>query len=79
MALSYPSLEQVEAADKFQLARWVRHLPSGGEAAGNATPYSREAHFEAIDVENKVMEAILRRFNQLGGWTPEISKAVGWD
>ena len=32
----------------------------------------------ADDYERRVLNHILYRFEMLGGWTPEISKAVGW-
>lgn len=30
---------------------------------------------EQLNIVNRVCE----RFNELGGWTPELSKQVGWD
>lgn len=70
----YPDLVAVETADKFQLARWMRFLPSPGEAAVGTAEFDT-----AFAQEAKVLEAIIARFAQSGGWTPEISKAVGWD
>lgn len=70
----YPDLDAVEAADKFQLARWMRFLPSPGEAVVGTSTYNA-----VFAVEAKVLERIIARFAQEGGWTPEISKAVGWD
>jgi hypothetical protein len=57
----YPSMKDVEDADKEQLARWYRFLPSPEGKSG-------------IEVLNK----ILARFTELGGWNAELSKAIGW-
>ena len=57
----YPTEADVEGADKEQLARWYRFLPSPqGEAA------------------IKVLNKILDRFKEMGGWDPELSKRIGW-
>lgn len=66
----YPSLNQVQAASQLQLAKWMRFLPSPGlQAAGNPD-------FEDVfNKENEVMTRITARFE---GWTPALSKAVGW-
>jgi len=31
------------------------------------------------DDETKAMTRIVERFNELGGFTPELSKKIGWD
>lgn len=80
--MKYPTRAEVEAADRLQLARWWRFLPSPGE---NALPYRHygqksEADFDAaMDAEVAIMDRIARRFNEYGGMSPEISKAIGWD
>lgn len=56
-----PTMEEVEKADKLQLAEWYRHIPIGRNE-------------QELAVVNRVCE----RFNELGGWTPELSKQVGW-
>ncbi|UTC28166.1 hypothetical protein GURKE_01350 [Brevundimonas phage vB_BpoS-Gurke] len=71
--MTFPDISAVESADKFQLARWMRFLPSPGEDAAGTRDFD-----EAFAREAKVMERIIARFAQEGGWTPEISKAVGW-
>ena len=58
---NYPSKEQVETADRMQICRWYRFLPS----ATNTT-------------DAETMDKIVERFKELGGFTPEISKAIGW-
>jgi len=30
------------------------------------------------DAGVQVMNRIVERFNELGGWTPELSKQIGW-
>lgn len=74
--MTYPTLEAVETASTFQLARWARHLPSPGMSAAG-----RDEHaFEAVLVEEAaVMDKIMARFRAAGGWTPDLSKAVGWE
>jgi len=71
--MSYPTLEQVEIADIEQLCRWTRYLPSPGMSAINAK------NFEPIvKKEADIMKRIMERQTELGGWTPEISKRIGW-
>jgi len=57
----YPVQEQVEKADREQLARWHRFLPC---------PETTE--------EADIMEEIEERFEAMGGFTPELSKKIGW-
>lgn len=72
--MEYPTIEDVEQADRLQLAKWYRHLPSPGFQM-------REISLIAInrqpDSEKKIMARIVERFEEFGGFTPEISKAVG--
>ena len=69
----YPALHEVEAADTVQLARWLRFLPSPGESAAGTPAFDT-----AFRQESEVMVVIVRRFSQAGGWTPDLSKAIGW-
>ena len=65
--MSYPSLEAVEQADKFQLGKWVRFLPSPGVSG-------------TFQTQSEVLDVIVDRFyNSMGGWTPELSKQIGYD
>jgi hypothetical protein len=57
----FPTMVEVENADKEQLARWYRFLPASGEAAE----------------QPKVMKRLAERFKELGGMTPELSKKIG--
>lgn len=70
----YPSMSEVKAADREQLARWHRFLPSPGtHVAGSTDPVS-----DAItERELSVMAEICSRFEEKGGWSPELSKAIG--
>jgi hypothetical protein len=61
--MKYPnSLEEVNAADHYQICKWYRFLPSP------ETP-----------INFQVMDRIVERFNNFGGFTPEISKSIGWE
>ena len=68
----YPTIEQVETADRYQLCKWYRFLHGpGAHAIG-------KANFSSIcEAEAKIMDRIVERTNELGGFTPEISKALG--
>jgi hypothetical protein len=59
--MNYPTIQQVEQADREQLCRWYRFLLSP----------SSDEQFHA-------MEAICDRLRALGGFTPELSKKIGW-
>lgn len=62
--MTYPTIAEVEAADKLQLAKWYRYLPSAN----------------AEDKKSVViLSRIIERFKAEGFWTPELSKQVGWD
>ncbi len=59
--MQFPTLEQVEAADRYQLCKWHRFLPSGEN-----------------EKEYKIQDRIFARWKEEGGFTPEISKSMGW-
>ena len=71
---NYPTLAEVEAADHVQLSRWMRFLRNPGLSAVGKLNF--EQH---LDAELEILNRIMARHKQLGGWTPEISKLVGWD
>lgn len=73
---NYPTLEQVEKASLEQLAYWMRYLPSPGSSAIGEN--HREVFEGMLQAETIVLEAIATRFKELGGWTPELSKKIGW-
>lgn len=70
---AYPTLVEVEQADRMQLCAWWRFLPSPGTRAMDTPEFERVLAEEAV-----VMECIAQRFREVGGFTPEISKALGW-
>ena len=74
--VNYPTMEEVEKADKLQLGIWWRFLPSPGTSGLNL-PMSefKKVMVKEADIQKRIME----RFNEKGGWTTRISKAVGWD
>jgi hypothetical protein len=71
--MNYPTLEQVEAADQYTICRWYRFLKSPGADAINKPNFREIMEHEAI-INNR----ICTRLKELGGFTPEISKAIGW-
>jgi len=73
---TYPTLEQVEAADRETLCRWWRFLPSPGMWAVEST---QEEFYKVMNAEAQIMDRIAARMKEVGGFTPEISKAIGWD
>lgn len=70
---AYPTPAEVEAADVMALGRWMRHLPSPALHA-----IGRDDFQDVLDAEAAVMTRITERFNALGGWTPGLSRAIGW-
>lgn len=72
--MTYPTLEQVNAADRRQVCTWYRSLASPGWWA-----VGKEDFREVLEREAKVMDRICERLKELGGFTPEISKSIGWD
>jgi hypothetical protein len=73
--MRYPSIEEVNNANHMQLGRWLRFLPSPGM---NAIDHGMEGEEldEHLYFESLVLARIGERFE---GWTPELSKAIGWD
>ena len=76
MTVRYPSLEQVDAADHEIICYWWRFLPSPGSDAINAPS---DVFQKLLDEEVVVMNRIGERLKELGGFTTEISKSIGWD
>ena len=73
--MKYPTLEEVEKADRVQLARWYRFLQSPGTSA---VTESRAVSEVVLGREGIVMDRIAERFKAMGGFTPAISKEIGW-
>jgi len=57
---TYPTLDQVNEANRMDICGWYRFLPSA-----------------LTDEQRLVTDRILERFREFGGFTPEISKAIG--
>jgi hypothetical protein len=75
--IDYPTPERVEAADAVQLLRWHRFLPQSGMSAVDT---QGDAEFDAaVDREDAIIRRIEERLQALGGITPEICQAAGWD
>lgn len=55
---------KINALSRVEMARMWRFSPSGN-------PY--------FDSTNPLSEVFLSRFKELGGWSPSISKEIGWD
>lgn len=77
MKLVYPTLERVNTASNYDLCKWWRFLCSPGISV--AGQIGKE-HDEVFDREVQVMDRIAERMKEPGnGFTPEISKHLGWD
>jgi hypothetical protein len=74
--MNYPTIEAVEAADRYQICKWWRFLPRPGSRA--ITKSSAE-FTKLLEAESPIMNRIAERFKEMGGFTPEISKSIGWD
>jgi hypothetical protein len=71
--MQYPTMEQVESADRDQLCRWSRFLQSPGMCA-----IGRPEFEQVLESQVAIMNRILARRDEAGGFTPEISKQIGW-
>lgn len=71
--MSYPTLEQVNAADHYQICSWYRFLPSPGLGA-----IGKPSFEDVLNREVPIMNRIAERLKEFGGFTPEISKSLGW-
>ena len=57
----FPNRVQIDNADREQICRWYRFLPSGETAEDTC-----------------IINQIAAKFKKLGGFTPELSKKIGW-
>lgn len=71
--MNYPTKHQIEVAHHIDLARWARYLKSPGFRACGTPEFAK-----VFEEENELLDLILARFNEFGGWNPALSKAVGW-
>ena len=73
--MGYPTMIEVEKASRIQLARWYRFLQSPGYSA---IRHGAELFQSTMNEETKIMDLIVDRFNKMGGFSPAISKQIGW-
>lgn len=71
--MKYPTQAEIEKASHVQLGTWVRYLPPPGQGA-----IGQRDVFKVMKEEQRLQALILMRFGDCGGWTPEVSKDVGW-
>ncbi len=71
--MKYPTLDEIEKADRITIARWYRYLPSPG------VEYIGEDNFlEMCNYQALLMNRINERFVEFGGMSPELSKLISW-
>jgi len=70
--MKYPNIKEIENADRVTIARWYRSLPSPGTNA-----LGDDNFLEVCNYEAGLMDYINKRFMDMGGMTPEISKIIG--
>jgi len=75
MKMNYPTIEEVQKADRTTLARWYRFLPSPGWCAIRE---DNEVFERVMEKEQEIQKLIVKRFDEMGGFTSEISKHIGW-
>lgn len=69
----YPTLEEVETASHRQICIWWRFLNSPGMSRIDFDDFK-----ETLDKEVLIMNKIGEKLKEYGGFTPEISKSIGW-
>ncbi|HRF80147.1 MAG TPA: hypothetical protein PL070_08670 [Flavobacteriales bacterium] len=72
-------MQEVDAAEKVQLARWHRFLPSpgAGPVLVDGSSETGEQWQERVDREFAVLARITARLTDAGGWDAQLSKEVG--
>lgn len=73
--MDYPTIEQVKQAELYTICYWYRFLPYPAKSADGK---NREEFNRILAEEVDVMNLVCRRYKELGGITPEISKQLGW-
>lgn len=66
-------MDEVNAASHYQICKWSRFLDSPGMC-----DIGRDDCYEIMDREAKIMNRIVERRTEGGGFTPAISKSLGW-
>lgn len=72
----YPTIEEVKKATYYQICNWYRHLKSPGSDLSNSL--SNEEFSKRISEQTEVMNLICEKYKDGGGFTPELSKSIGW-
>lgn len=72
--MSYPTMQDVEAASHTKICEWYRFLASPGMSS-----IGKEDFEETLKREGAIMDRIVERFREFGGFTPEISKMLEWE
>lgn len=73
LTTKYPTLDEIEQADRITIARWYRYLPSPGVNFLGEDNFLIMCNYQAM-----LMNRINERFVELGGMTPELSKLISW-
>jgi hypothetical protein len=71
--MTYPTLEKVQNASHVEVCTWWRFLPGPGMSA-----IGKDNFKTVLEAEAKIMDAIQIKLREYGGFTPEISKEIGW-
>ncbi len=66
--MEYPTVEEVNEADREQLARWFRKL----QPPASGFSYKDENYIEKYTLRVDTLLLIIERFNELGGMSDEI-------
>lgn len=72
--MKYPTEKEVEYATREQLGFWYRFLDSPGNSHIGATDF-----YVYLEKEGKIMDRICEKFKEMGMFTPELSKKIGWE
>ena len=75
--MGYPTLLEVEKANRIQLARWYRFLDSPGTSAINLK--DRGLFERRLLKEKEILDRVIARFTEMGGFNPDISAYIGWE
>lgn len=68
--MRYPTIEQIKQADRLTVCRWWRFLP---------LDWGLKASNDDVDKALELQKTLGDRFKEVGGFTSEISKQIGWD
>jgi hypothetical protein len=69
----YPTLNEINQASHYELGKWMRFLQSPGLCAAGEKDFDN-----VMNREKKLLDRIIERFSEMGGWNPSLSKMVGW-